>query len=65
MDAAEFGDLIHRILENFGREIIPTGKAMLDLGESTIYQRVQQLLEQEARLQFGTQPTPAVQDTIS
>ena len=36
------------------------GKAMLDLGESTIYQRVQQILEQESHLQFGTQPTPAV-----
>ncbi|MEC8280009.1 MAG: PD-(D/E)XK nuclease family protein, partial [Verrucomicrobiota bacterium] len=36
-------------------------KAMLDLDESTIRQRVQQLLKQEALLQFGTQPTPAVQ----
>jgi ATP-dependent helicase/nuclease subunit B len=61
MDAAVFGNLIHRTLENFGREIIPTDKAMLNLDESTIRQRVQQLLEQEARLQFGTQPTPAVQ----
>jgi len=61
MDAAAFGNLIHRTLENFAGEIIPTGKAMLDLGESIIYQRVQHLLEQEARLQFGTQPTPAVQ----
>ncbi len=61
MDAAEFGNLIHNTLENFGREIIPTKKAMLDLDESTIRQRVQQLLEQQARLQFGTQPTPAIQ----
>ena len=61
MDAAAFGNLIHHTLENFGREIIPTYKAMLDLDESTIRQRVQQLLEQQARLQFGTQPTPAVQ----
>ena len=61
MDAAAFGDLIHRTLENFGREIIPTGKALLDLGASTIYQRLQQLLDQEVDLQFGMQPTPAVQ----
>jgi ATP-dependent helicase/nuclease subunit B len=61
MDAAAFGNLIHNTLENFGREIIPTDKAMLDLDESTIRQRVQQLLEQQALLQFGTQPTPAVQ----
>ena len=61
MDAAAFGNLIHHTLENFGREIIPMDKAMLDLDESTIRQRVQQLLEQQARLQFGTQPTPAVQ----
>lgn len=61
MDAAVFGNLIHNTLENFGREIIPTGKAMLDLGESTIRQRVQQLLKQEALLQFGANPMPAVQ----
>lgn len=61
MDAAVFGNLIHHTLENFGREIIPMGKTMLDLDESTIRQRVQQLLKQEALLQFGAQPTPAVQ----
>ena len=61
MNADAFGDLIHRTLENFGREIIPTGNAMLDLNESTIYQRVQQLLDQEARLQFGSQQAPAIQ----
>ena len=61
MDASVFGNLIHHTLESFGREIIPTGKAMLSLDESTIRQRVQQLLKQEALLQFGAQPTPAVQ----
>jgi ATP-dependent helicase/nuclease subunit B len=65
MDAAVFGNLIHHTLENFGREIVPTDKAMLDLDESTIFQRVQQLLENQARLQFGTQPTPAVQVQLS
>ncbi len=34
---------------------------MLGLGASTIYQRLRQLLDQEVDLQFGTQPTPAVQ----
>lgn len=61
MDAAVFGKLIHYTLENFGRGVIPTGKAMLQLDEPTIHKRVQKLLEQAAHLQFGTQPAPAVQ----
>jgi len=61
MDAAVFGNLIHKTLEDFGREIIPMGKAMLQLDEPTIRKRVQLLLEQAARLQFGSQPAPAVQ----
>lgn len=60
MDAAVFGNLIHKTLEKFGREIIPTGKAMLRLDEQAIRQRTQQLLEQEAGAQFGAQPAPAV-----
>ena len=65
MDAAVFGILIHRTLENFGRKIVPMGKAMLQLDESTIRKRVQQLLQQEAKLQFGSQPAPAVQVQIA
>lgn len=65
MDAAVFGSLIHNTLENFGREIIPMGKAMLNLDESTIRQRVQKLLKQEACLQFGALPMPAVQVQLS
>jgi ATP-dependent helicase/nuclease subunit B len=61
MDAAVFGNLIHKTLENFGLEVIPTGKAMLQLDESAIRKRTQQLLEQEAKAQFGAQPAPAVQ----
>jgi DNA-binding Lrp family transcriptional regulator len=57
--------LIHNTLENFGREIIPTGKAMLDLDESTIRQRVQKLLKQEVLSQFGAHPMPAVQVQIA
>lgn len=65
MDAAVFGSLIHNTLENFGREIIPMGKAMLNLDESTVRQRVQKLLKQEACLQFGALPMPAVQVQLS
>lgn len=60
MDASVFGNLIHKTLEKFGRELIPTGKAMLRLNESGIRQRTGQLLEQEAHAQFGAQPAPAV-----
>ena len=61
MDAAVFGNLIHKTLEDFGREIIPSGEAMLRLDEPTIRQRVQQLLESVARAEFGAKPAPAVQ----
>lgn len=61
MDAAVFGNLIHKTLEKFGLEIIPTGRAMLQLDESAIRKRTQQLLEQEAKAQFGARPAPAVQ----
>lgn len=65
MDAAVFGNLIHQTLEKFGLEIIPTGKQMLRLDEATIRTRVQQLLQEESLLQFGSQPAPAVQIQIA
>jgi ATP-dependent helicase/nuclease subunit B len=61
MDAAVFGNLIHKTLEKFGLEIIPSGQKMLSLDEATIRKRVQQLLQEESLLQFGPQPAPAVQ----
>jgi ATP-dependent helicase/nuclease subunit B len=61
MDAAVFGNLIHKTLEDFGREIIPGGEAMLRLDESTIRLRVQQRLEAVAHAEFGAKPAPAVQ----
>jgi len=61
MDAAVFGNLIHRTLEEFGREAIHEGSGMLDYSEQHIHQRVQQLLQEEALRCFGPQPMPAVQ----
>lgn len=61
MDAAVFGNLIHKILENFSHEIIPGGRAMLRLDQTHIQQRVQALMQEEALRLFGPKPTPAVQ----
>lgn len=61
MDAAVFGNLIHKTLENFSKEIIPTGTGMLRLDQAYIQQRVQALMQEEALRLFGPQPTPAVQ----
>lgn len=61
MDAAVFGNLIHKTLEIFGQEAIREGRDMLQIPEQTIRGRVQQLLQDEARQQFGPQPAPAVQ----
>ena len=65
MDAAAFGNLIHHALEKFGREIIPMGKAMLELDERSINKRVQDLLVKIAQIQFGKNPAPAVQIQIA
>lgn len=61
MDAAVFGNLIHKTLENFSHEIIPSGDKMLQLDQAYIQQRVQVLMQEEALRLFGPQPTPAVQ----
>lgn len=61
MDAAVFGSLIHKTLEEFGREAIRDGSRMLNYDEQHIRQRVQQLLQQEALRCFGPQAMPAVQ----
>ncbi|PXA03426.1 hypothetical protein DDZ13_12085 [Coraliomargarita sinensis] len=61
MDAAVFGNLIHRALENFGLEAIRAGQRMLSFTEQEIRERVQQLLQEAALEQFGPQPAPAVQ----
>ncbi|MEC7273805.1 MAG: PD-(D/E)XK nuclease family protein, partial [Verrucomicrobiota bacterium] len=65
MDAAAFGKLIHQVLENFGREIIPMGKAMLELDEDSISKRAQELLNQVVHVKFGKHPAPAVQIQIA
>ena len=61
MDAAVFGNLIHRALESFGNRVIPMQEKMLQVDESTIREWVQQELEKEAKRQFGPNPAPAVQ----
>lgn len=60
MNAAVFGNLIHRTLENFARAIIPLQEKMLKFGEQEIRQQVQQLLKEEALDLFGPEPAPAV-----
>jgi ATP-dependent helicase/nuclease subunit B len=60
MDAAVFGNLIHRTLESFGKRVIPMQEKMLQLDEPTIREWVQQELEKEAKRQFGSNPAPAV-----
>lgn len=60
MNAAVFGEMIHRTLENFSRAIIPSGEEMLQLGEQEIRKQVQRLLEEEALRLFGPKPAPAV-----
>ena len=60
MDAAVFGNLIHKTLENYALELIPTGPDMLRLDEATIRSRAQQLLVEEARRLFGPSPAPAL-----
>lgn len=61
MDAAVFGNLIHRALESFGNRAIPLKEKMLQLDEATIHEWVQGELEKEAQRQFGPNPAPAVQ----
>lgn len=65
MDATQFGNLIHQTLENFGREIIPMGKSMLDLDEASVSKRLKELLLEVTQLQFGQHPAPAVQIQIA
>lgn len=60
MNAAVFGNLIHKTLENFAREITPLEEQMLKLDEQEIRQQAQQLLEREALELFGPEPAPAV-----
>ena len=60
MDAAVFGSLIHKALEDFGREAIRDGRAMLDYHEAHIQNRIQALLQDEALRLFGPNPMPAV-----
>lgn len=60
MDAAVFGNLIHKALEDFGREAIAEGAAMLDYDEAHIRNRVQALMQAEALRLFGPEPMPAV-----
>lgn len=61
MDAAVFGSLIHKVLEEFGKEAIDMGPGMLRMDESQIHLRVQALLEEAAQALFGPHPAPAVQ----
>lgn len=61
MDAAVFGNLIHKTMENFGHEAIHAGRGMLQFTEQQIRERVQHFLQEEALEQFGPQPAPAVQ----
>lgn len=65
MDAAVFGNLIHKTLEDFSNEAIRLGDAMLNMDAATIYQRTQSLLETEADSLFGTEKAPAVQIQIA
>ena len=54
MDALQFGDLIHRVLERFGRESPDVG------GEGEIAALVLAHLELEVRTRFGPDPSSAV-----
>ena len=54
MDALQFGDLIHRVLERFGTETPEMG------GEGEIASLVLDHLEREVRIRFGPDPSPAV-----
>jgi ATP-dependent helicase/nuclease subunit B len=65
MDAAVFGNLIHRVLENFGNYVIPMQANMLNLDEQTIRTWTQEELRTVAREQFGPTPAPAVQVQIA
>lgn len=61
MDASVFGNIIHEVLENFGREVIPKGKSMLELSEQRIGKSVQKYLEHAAVKKFGTKASPTIQ----
>ena len=54
MDALQFGDLIHRVLERFGRESPGVSN------EPAIAALVLSHLDLEVRTRFGTDPSPAV-----
>jgi ATP-dependent helicase/nuclease subunit B len=58
MDALQFGDLIHKVLEQFGKE----ASMLTDREDITSY--VLSRLESEIRARFGADPSPAVRVQI-
>ncbi len=60
MDGRGFGNLMHRVLETFGRQV-----ALRDCSEDdTIFDFLSRQLDQQSKRQFGAAPSPAVRVQI-
>lgn len=64
MDSLAFGNIIHEVLERFGRNVIAMGDSMLRLSERDITDALLPVLEAAARWRFGLAPSPAVRIQI-